>query len=62
MVAEEPSTGRDPVVQGIMVMVVFGTAWALVGVGGLTSGVPLRVVGWVVVLVLAVLVIPTSLR
>jgi hypothetical protein len=62
VVTEERRTGRDPVVSGIMVMSVFGTGWALVGVGGLVSSVPLRVVGWVVALALAALVVRTALR
>jgi hypothetical protein len=45
-----------------MVMSVFGTVWALVGVGGLVASVPLRVVGWVVAPALAALVVRTALR
>lgn len=55
-------TSRDPVAQGIAVMTVFGTGWALAGILGLVPGVPLRVVGGVVVLVLAALVFRTALR
>jgi hypothetical protein len=44
------------------VMTVFGTAWAVAGVSGAASDVPLRVVGYVVVVVLAALVFRTALR
>ena len=48
--------------QGIAVMTVFGTGWALSGVIGVAPGAALQVLGGVVVLVLAALVFRTALR